>query len=72
MSDATAEQVREELSNWVDENWAPDLTVRGLARSLFRASLISSRPRPSPRAVRTTVSGGARERRNDPGIGRPW
>ena len=28
MSDATAEQVREELSTWLDENWDPDLTVR--------------------------------------------
>lgn len=27
MSDITAEQVREELSNWLDENWDPDLTV---------------------------------------------
>ena len=28
MSDATAEQIREELSTWLDENWDPDLTVR--------------------------------------------
>ena len=27
MSDIAAEQVREELSNWLDENWDPDLTV---------------------------------------------